>query len=421
MLSQLIGGIKGIVAWFINLWRWLRTRKTTLLLAERPLVLEPVEEAPSISLEELSLLFQPTLESYTCKYYSPLSSSTNEVFCATTRGIYHWGHRLGQETYINTPTVLNADTQVIQFKGKIMLTEVGLEFQQPLPARIRLGKNVNKELKSVRQISSFGVSNLCLISCQDAIYKIDWSTCYLSKITFLNEQIVVNSVHSGMHHFILECVDGLYGMGSNRQGQLGLGLVTERVTTPTKIDFFNGKNVSLVQCGHSNTFCVADGVLYGFGSNRLGQLGLGNVNLFLEPAEIQFYDEELKSHDIKQISCGPTHTLILLESGEVLAFGSNTNGELGWGNRRNQFYPKINEYFNDKVVLFVYCDFKYSLFLLENNIIVGCGRNIEKQLGKENMQYCSYPVQIDLPDDIEIPLQARTRFGKTKSANKTFN
>jgi RCC1 and BTB domain-containing protein len=47
----------------------------------------------------------------------------------------------------------------------------------------------------------------------------------------------------------------------------------------------------------------------------------------------------LISRKIRQVACGGYHTLLLDESGKVLAFGSGANGRLGLGNTTNVSRP----------------------------------------------------------------------------------
>lgn len=63
--------------------------------------------------------------------------------------------------------------------------------------------------------------------------------------------------------------------GNASYGQLGLGGIDEEiVVTPRKCDFFGGKKVCDVGCGHRHTvFLLDDGTVYTCGCNDLGQLG----------------------------------------------------------------------------------------------------------------------------------------------------
>ncbi|KAL8739728.1 MAG: hypothetical protein Q9190_007499 [Brigantiaea leucoxantha] len=70
--------------------------------------------------------------------------------------------------------------------------------------------------------------------------------------------------------------------------------------------------------------------LLAFGSNGSGQLGIGDRDDTCIPQRCQFHGSPPKSTDhIKQIAAGGNHTLILFESGDLYAAGSNANGRAG--------------------------------------------------------------------------------------------
>lgn len=73
------------------------------------------------------------------------------------------------------------------------------------------------------------------------------------------------------------------------------------------------------------------GNLYSFGDNSQGQLGLGNgvfrTQLAVDrPTRV----EELKE-GIKQVSAGYRHTLALSHGGHIYGMGSNRRQEMGLG------------------------------------------------------------------------------------------
>lgn len=63
--------------------------------------------------------------------------------------------------------------------------------------------------------------------------------------------------------------------GNASYGQLGLGGIDEEIVVePRKCEFFHGKKVCDVGCGHRHTaFLLEDGTVYTCGCNDLGQLG----------------------------------------------------------------------------------------------------------------------------------------------------
>ena len=68
-------------------------------------------------------------------------------------------------------------------------------------------------------------------------------------------------------------------------------------------------------------------MLYAFGSNGSGQLGVGHTRDLSSP---ELVDRVVKS-PIQQIAAGGNHTLILDEHGNVEACGNNEHEQCGWG------------------------------------------------------------------------------------------
>ena len=91
----------------------------------------------------------------------------------------------------------------------------------------------------------------------------------------------------------------------------------------TQIDSTNigNKRVTYIACGHYfTTILTIDGIVYSTGANESGQLGdntLINKNIFT--AMVLMPSNTLP----KYISCGESHTVILMTNGTVYSTGSN--------------------------------------------------------------------------------------------------
>ena len=82
------------------------------------------------------------------------------------------------------------------------------------------------------------------------------------------------------------------------------------------------------------------GIVYVWGSNKEGQLGLGD-----EAEEISYSPEMLNFEDstIKDISCGYYHTSFVSSSGDVYTFGEADGGKLGLGDVVNNNQDTIDQ------------------------------------------------------------------------------
>lgn len=77
----------------------------------------------------------------------------------------------------------------------------------------------------------------------------------------------------------------------------------------------------------SSLALTEEGLVYSWGSNSYGKLGIGSekINFIPIPKKI----EDLKN--IHKIKCGTNHCLALDKDGVLYSWGSGTSGELGNG------------------------------------------------------------------------------------------
>ncbi len=122
----------------------------------------------------------------------------------------------------------------------------------------------------------------------------------------------------------------LWMWGDNRRGQLGQGDTQDRAT-PTVVESLVGKRVVQVALGYLHTIvitgavcasmpslciccfivtvsCPGGGLLYAFGWNELGQLGLGDTEDRSTPTRVVL----LEGKDVVNVGCGWTHSIALL-------------------------------------------------------------------------------------------------------------
>uniref|UniRef100_A0A803VUK3 RCC1 and BTB domain containing protein 1 n=1 Tax=Ficedula albicollis TaxID=59894 RepID=A0A803VUK3_FICAL len=147
----------------------------------------------------------------------------------------------------------------------------------------------------------------------------------------------VVEVACGSHHSMALSLDGdLYAWGYNNCGQVGSGSTANQPTPRRVSNCLQGKIVVGIACGQTSSMAVVNnGEVYGWGYNGNGQLGLGNNGNQLTPCRVA----ALHSVCVLQIACGYAHTLALTDEGLLYAWGANTYGQLGTGNKSNQLSP----------------------------------------------------------------------------------
>mmetsp|Transcript_13778 Transcript_13778/g.13317 ORF Transcript_13778/g.13317 Transcript_13778/m.13317 type:complete len:493 (+) Transcript_13778:92-1570(+) len=141
------------------------------------------------------------------------------------------------------------------------------------------------------------------------------------------------SSSSSFHSFFLSVEGILYAVGRNDHGQLGTGdIITypSPVVLPSSGLFPTGSVIVKVATGRSHSLILLDsGEVYGCGSNTQGQLGLGDTKTALKDA-LRFVRITALSN-IRDISCGYDHSIACDRSGRVFTFGHPQFGQLGHG------------------------------------------------------------------------------------------
>jgi hypothetical protein len=191
----------------------------------------------------------------------------------------------------------------------------------------------------VKELSNKGVDNLI---CGEDHYIARTND---NKFYFIgNNKLEVNEVLSDLniidvkcgysHTLLLTSSGEVYAWGENSKGQIGNGCNAEQLT-PIKVNGFNDKRIIMTSCGGSHSMALTEsGRVYSWGYNYWGQLGIGNT---INSNTTKLID--LNAIIIERISCGLCHSLLLSKDGVIYAFGYNYCGQLGIGNKESQLRP----------------------------------------------------------------------------------
>ncbi|BDR52279.1 hypothetical protein KIM372_01860 [Bombiscardovia nodaiensis] len=133
----------------------------------------------------------------------------------------------------------------------------------------------------------------------------------------------------------------VYTWGLNTDGQLGNG-TTAQVLTPTQISLPGGAKAIEIGTGvtysYSRAFTSAlttTGDIYAWGDNSFGELGNGTLSNSLSPALVS----APVGVSFASVSEGGGYTLAASAAGDVYAWGSNSDGQLGNGNTLQSNLP----------------------------------------------------------------------------------
>jgi alpha-tubulin suppressor-like RCC1 family protein len=140
---------------------------------------------------------------------------------------------------------------------------------------------------------------------------------------FIEKSKRVYNVCCGEFQTIASCSTGVYSWGSNKHGELGIGDKNSRIV-PTKVILPEMTDLQLqsasISTGGKHIAYTVDGSLWIWGWNKYGQLGNGSTYDLLKPALVQIPS----SKAIAMTMCSRKSTTVLLHSGEIYMFGLST-------------------------------------------------------------------------------------------------
>ena len=135
-------------------------------------------------------------------------------------------------------------------------------------------------------------------------------------------------VACGAHHTVILTSKGVFSFGANHFGQLGSDCGADIVQIRGIEDYYGCDCVvSRIACGFDHTLVTTeDGLLFSWGANHRGQLGIDNRVSFTSTV-----NRITCVPNVINVACGAYHSIVMNDKGEIFTFGSNNFGELGNG------------------------------------------------------------------------------------------
>ncbi|XP_060003550.1 probable E3 ubiquitin-protein ligase HERC3 isoform X3 [Lagenorhynchus albirostris] len=161
---------------------------------------------------------------------------------------------------------------------------------------------------------------------------------------------------------------GQPGMSTNLQG-----IVAE----PQVCGFVSDRSVKEVACGGSHSvFLLEDGEVYTCGLNTKGQLGHAREGN--KPEQIG----ALADQHIVHVACGESHSLALSDRGQLFSWGAGSDGQLGLMTTEDSVaVPRLIQKLNQQTILQVSCGNWHCLALAADGQFFTWGKNSHGQLG----------------------------------------
>ncbi|MGL4987069.1 MAG: RCC1 domain-containing protein [Treponemataceae bacterium] len=184
-----------------------------------------------------------------------------------------------------------------------------------------------------------------------------------------------STISLGIQHYLfVNEKSQLYAWGRNNGGSLGDGTSGGEKTRPTLIDHGDNIQWETVSAGQRHSLGITKtGDLYAWGTNAEGQLGDGTTVNKYRPTLID-------SHKIwKSVAAGYNHSLAITTDNKLYAWGLNSSGQLGDGTFINKNTPVLIS--TSKIWRSISAGQNHSVAITKENKLYAWGSNSTGQLG----------------------------------------
>lgn len=172
---------------------------------------------------------------------------------------------------------------------------------------------------------------------------------------------------------------GVFGWGRSNDGQLSIGVSEETsILSPKEVSRLQELDIKEISCGEKHTLIVTkDGKLYSCGSNEYGELGHS------KPRSRAELVSSLSSMQVIQAAGGSEFSLVITTAGEVFSWGRNDKGQLGRGklSKEEERKPKLMKSLAVCTVVQITCGANHCLALTDDGRLFSWGCNKYGQLG----------------------------------------
>ncbi|MQY14323.1 hypothetical protein SRB5_44870 [Streptomyces sp. RB5] len=195
-----------------------------------------------------------------------------------------------------------------------------------------------------------------------------------------------------------EPTDVAMSWGYNAYGQLGDG-TTDNRSLPGDVTLPDGVRLTDVEAGAFHNLAVtSEGRVLAWGHNSQGQLGDGSTQDRSTPAEAALPDDVT----VTQVAGGGEFTLALASDGRLFAWGDNAYGQLGTGDLMDHPTPVEVTLPDDVTLTQIACGREHALALTATGDVLAWGRNGNGQLGDNTTTNRMVPTWVGIPGPVRV-------------------
>ncbi|XP_010532771.1 PREDICTED: ultraviolet-B receptor UVR8 isoform X1 [Tarenaya hassleriana] len=233
---------------------------------------------------------------------------------------------------------------------------------------------------------------------------------------------IVSVAAGGRHTLVLSDIGQVWGWGYGGEGQLGLGSRIRLVSSPHPIPCIEpishgkgrsmaiagastssegqssrvlGSYVKRIACGGRHSVVVTDsGAMLAFGWGLYGQCGQGSTDDELSPTCVS----SLLGILIEEVAAGLWHTVCISSDGDVYSYGGNQFGQLGTGGDQAETLPRLLDApsLENMNVKTLSCGARHTAVITEDGKVFCWGWNKYGQLGQGDV------IDRNVPSEVRI-------------------
>ena len=192
---------------------------------------------------------------------------------------------------------------------------------------------------------------------------------------------------------IIENDGTVWACGNNSNGQLGLGLDITSSSVPPVTTFSQlTGTATVISLGNIHSMIAHNGELYYAGNGAMGQFGTGGQH-----GSYNTFQKNTKVSNVEKVFCGGYNTIILKSDGSIMGCGNNVNYQLGLSGQQILNFTTIDTGVIDVIVN---CNTNNTMYIKTDNTLWGMGQNNNGILGLGNTT--TQQTKVKLADNVRL-------------------
>lgn len=220
---------------------------------------------------------------------------------------------------------------------------------------------------------------------------------------FFSFNILISKLSCGGEHSCFISKAGhVYSMGSNNDGRLGFGSTDpSQTSSPSLVEALLPHMITHIACGWAHTLAAnSKGVCYAWGQGKYGALGVDSLDTCYGPITVKLPRE----YKVLSIAAGNRHSGAICDSegnqGALFMWGAGDSGQLGTSKKENELLPVKLE--GVERVQGIALGAVHSLILSETGRVLATGGNSFGQLGIGDKSSYNFPVKVKGLEGVNI-------------------